>query len=192
MLTMRILLLLALLCGCGCGCATDPTKPVSLASDLVTLIRNPNGCVTECGMTAPQVGDCDDLRAYEREIVKGLGASQNDWTAEKVCSALAGYTLKAQERRPMDLELCAEHGGWVAFFTLNGYFCAEGYTDVEKKVITVKSIEWRQGPLAHEIVHAVEGKPGHCRWASLPLRIAVSELMGTPDESVPEASLCSP
>jgi hypothetical protein len=187
---MRILLTLALLC--GCGCASDPTKPVSLASDLVTLIRNPNGCVTECGMTAPQVGDCDDLRAYEREIVKGLGASQNDYTEAKVCAALKGYTLKAAERRPLDEMLCAEHGGWVAFFTVGGYFCAEGYTDIKTKTITVKSIEWRKGPLAHEVVHAVEGKPGHCRWASLPLRIAVSELMGEPDQSQPEASLCSP
>lgn len=174
----------------SCGCAgVDVTKPVSLASDLVTHIRNPDGCKTECGLTAPQVGDCDDLKAYEREIVKGLGAAQRDYTPEKVCKALNGYKVVAHERKKLD-ELCDEAGGWVAFFTPVGVFCAEGYTDIKTKTIELKSIDWRHTPLAHEIVHVIENRPGHCRWGSLPLRIEVSELMGEPDQSRPEPSLC--
>lgn len=191
---MRILLTLALLC--GCGCATDLTKPVSLAPDLATFIANPDGCHTSCGLHAPAGGDCDDLERYEREIVKSLGAAQRDWSPEKVCAAVKGYKVVLHERLPKD-RICEDHGGgWVAFFTMTpmgiGVFCAKGYTDVEAKTITIEHERWRETPLAHEIVHVVENKPGHCRWASLPLRIAVSELMGEPDESVPEASLCSP
>lgn len=187
---MKTLVLLAVLCGCSCA-HVDVTREVSDAPDLVTLIRNPDGCKTTCGLHAPRGGDCDDLQRYENEIVKGLGESQNDWTPASVCKAVSGYTIITHERRPID-SLCDKHGGgWVLFFTPEGYFCAQGHTDNEKKIVTLEHNDWRHGPLAHELVHVVEGQPGHCRWASLPLRIAVSELMGEPDESQPEPIRCA-
>jgi hypothetical protein len=190
---MKIALLAVLFVGCGCV-GVDLTKPVSQAPHLAAFVRDPNGCKTECGLTAPAGGDCADLEAYEREIVKGLGAAQRDYTPEKICKALNGYEIKVHEFKPKD-EICADKGGgWLAFVypTPMGImvFCAEGFTDVKAKTIEIVSNDWRQTVLAHEIVHAVENRPGHCRWASLPLRIAVSELIGKPDESEPDRSLC--
>lgn len=188
---MKALALIALLIGCNCATASRATYPLSQAPDLVTAIKHPDGCRTTCGLHAPEYGDCDDLERYEREIVKGLGASQNDWTPESVCKAISGYKIVVRERRPVD-SLCDQHGGgWVAFFTPMGYFCAQGWTDNETKRIELAHDNWRKTPLAHELVHAIEGQPGHCRWANLPLRIAVSELMGEPDESQPEPIRCA-
>lgn len=134
-------------------------------------------------MRAP--GNCAALQSLEHRAVRFFG--DLGWGGPKgVCAALNGWELKRHYRRPSDGVACGPRA-WA----ISG-LCVRGYTHAQARAIELPDLEWREGALAHELVHvldmAVYDHAGHCSWEARGIKKALLEIQGRPDESDAEST----
>jgi len=117
-------------------------------------------CLTECGMMS-LTDTCQDLKDYEKYIIKEMPNHVAGITSEQACTALKGWGILVH---PPD-EACGGDA-WL----LSHWLCVYGYTDRHQKIIWLVSSNWHMSSLAHEIIHALDieftGDAGHCNWAA--------------------------
>lgn len=155
------------------GCATVQAQPTDGA------------CLTRCGMLSRW--NCAELQETEDAVVKAFDRYVDNWSADQVCTALAGWVLVQHHRTPAD-KACGT--AWVLFPVSETRFvpgCATGYTHTHLRMVEVVDTNWRTNALAHELVHVVDftryGLVGHCRWKERGVKKALRAVNGYEDTS---------
>lgn len=138
----------------------------------------PNLCRTPCGMLIlADAKACREYRRFETRALRTYSRNVWGWSEQSVCKALDGWLIVPHKAEADCLEDDKE--GFVLPGT-DPPLCVGGYTFGEGKIIMMVNMSPTHGPLAHELVHAVDwtehGKAGHCNWDERGVNDAIGQL----------------